>query len=172
LATDGSITASRSIRKVLSHWLSWALPVAAVVLPLLCFIVVVFGQAYKFGLGEGNVALGRGDFLIPVLILCVDAMLRWFFDVKYSRRRMIAIGVVLCLLCFLVSLICGIAFIVVTSSPVTAASVKAEALITWTCFAVGGFAGLVAAVVSAPQTPEAAPAAQTPEAAPAPPGGS
>jgi hypothetical protein len=135
----------------LSHWLSWALPLAAVVLPLFCFFVVVLAQAYKLGLGEGNVALGRGDFLIPVLILCVDAMLRWFFDVKYGRRWMVAIGVVCCLLCFLVALICGIAFVVATSSSVTDTSTKAEALITWTCFAVGGLAGLVAAVVTAPE---------------------
>jgi hypothetical protein len=141
----------RDAKEVLSHWLSWALPVVAVVLPIFCFSVSASIPAASLTWGEGQTALGRGDFLIPVLILCGDAMLRWFFAVKYSRRWLVTVGVVCCLVCFLAVVTCLIAFTVATSSLITPASTKAEASITWMCFLLGGFSGLVAAVMSAPK---------------------
>src|ERR1700722_9827366 len=93
-----AITSTGRNRKILLHWLSWVLPLMAVMLPILGFVVTASIPVDALRWGEAHTALGRGDFLIPVLLVCIDAVWRWCIDVKASGR-MLVVGVFSSVLC-------------------------------------------------------------------------
>jgi hypothetical protein len=72
-------------RQLIRHWLPWLIPLLAVALPLLGFVVAASIPAAALRSGEASTSLGRGDFLIPVLILCLEAIRRWLFEVKCGK---------------------------------------------------------------------------------------
>ena len=135
------------------HWLSWILPLLAVLLPILGFVVAASIPVDTLRWGEARTALGRGDFLIPVLLVCIDAVWRWCVDVKCGWR-MGVLGVISCALCVAVGVVCLYSFSVASSLPVTTASTDSVTLITLTALVVGAIAGMIAVAVSAPNEPE------------------
>jgi hypothetical protein len=142
--------ATQSEHGLLRHWMPWLIPLLAIFLPMLYFIVAGSIPAAAWRWGEAPTSLGRGDFLIPVLILCLEAMRRWWSEVKCGWKmgivRVISSG-----LCLGAVIVCSDSFSVAASHPVTAASTKSVSVITWACFAVGFFSGTIAVWVSAPR---------------------
>lgn len=143
----------RGNRKILMHWLSWVLPLLAVLLPLLGFVVAASIPVDTMRWGEARTALGRGDFLIPVLLVCIDAVWRWCVEVKCGWRLGL-VGVFSCALCVAAGIVCLYSFSVASSLPVTAASTDSVTLITLTALIVGGASGVVAVAASVPKKAE------------------
>lgn len=137
-------------REHVSHWLSWALPIIAVLLPLLYFFLHASIPTDAMHIGDGRTALAHGDFLIPVAILCADALARWFLSVTYNQRWQVVVGAICCVFCFIATIVCIWSFPIAVGSSVTSASTRSMSLITWACFATGGAAGFVAAYLSMP----------------------
>ncbi len=59
---------------MLRHWLPWLLPNAAIGLAVLSLL---FAQVRKNEWDLIAQAVQRGDFFIPIIIICADAFLRW-----------------------------------------------------------------------------------------------
>jgi hypothetical protein len=156
VANEGSIHIPRvglskeGNRKLLMHWLSWVLPLLAVLLPILGFVVAASIPVDAMRWGEARTALGRGDFLIPVLLVCIDAVWRWCVDVKCGLRMGI-VGVFSCGLCVAAGIVCLYSFSVASSLPITKASTDSVTLITLTALVAGGAAGMIAVAASPPK---------------------
>jgi uncharacterized membrane protein len=94
-----------------------------------------------------SISIERGDFLIPVLILCLDAIRRWWFDVRCGRV-LSAIRIVATILCVFAAIVCLVATTAAANEAVTSASGRSITVITWWCLAVGFTFGTLA--VSSP----------------------
>jgi hypothetical protein len=143
-------SATETLHETIRHWVPWLIPLLAVALPLLGFVVAASIPAAALRSGEASTSLGRGDFLIPVLILCLEAIRRWLFEVKCGKimRR---VGACASALCMAAVVVCLYAFSAASSQPVTADSIKSISLITWACFTVGLVTGTMALVASTPK---------------------
>jgi hypothetical protein len=73
--------------KLAEHWISWWVALAAIGIPV--FVLL----AWK-SIGEGSLvwsgvasASERGDFLVPVVILCIESLRRWWVLNPVDRAR-------------------------------------------------------------------------------------
>ena len=138
------------------HWLPWVLPLLAVGLPLLGFSVAASIPDFALRAGGAGTSLGRGDFLIPVLILCMEAIRRWLFEVK-GGPVLSFFGVVASLICVLAVAVCMYAFADATSLPTpTTDSARSVDAITWFCLAAGVITGTMAVIATRPKSKQAA----------------
>ena len=138
-----------AVSKLGEHWASWLVTLSAIVVP----VFVLFGWYLIANpdliMSGVNAATRRGDFLVPVLILCVESIRRWWClnDLTQSRRlklkirgrtvsmshlrRMAITG------CLAAAALCFIATVYAASQPVTQESGLSIIVITVTCFAAG-----------------------------------
>jgi hypothetical protein len=149
-ASPPQATATHRWRILLRHWMPWLIPLLAIGLPMLFFILAGSIPVAAWRWGEAPTSLGRGDFLIPVLILCLEAIRHWWYEVTCGRLMGI-VGLVGCVLCLAAAAVCAFSFAVASSHPVTADSTKSIIVITWACFAVGLFSGTIGLWVSTPK---------------------
>lgn len=135
------------------HWLVWWLALAAVAIP----VIVLFSAASipKDSLIWSQVAIAvqRGDFLVPVLILSLDTMRRWLREVECGTFLRI-IKPIACALCVGAAFICLIATSQAASLAITADAGKAIEQITMMCMVVPLSFGTLAVSISASQEQE------------------
>lgn len=146
--------AQRSEHRLIRHWMPWLIPLLAIALPMLYFIVAGSIPDAAWRWGEAPTSLGRGDFLIPVLILCLEAIRHWWAEVKCGWKMGI-VRVFSSALALGAVVVCSDSFSVAASHAVTAATTKSVIVITWACFAVGFFAGTIAVWASTPEAGKA-----------------
>lgn len=145
-----SAAAQQSEYLLVRHWMPWLIPLLAIAFPMLYFIVAGSIPDAAWRWGEAPTSLGRGDFLIPVLILCLEAIRRWWSEVTCGWKMGI-VRLFSTALCAGAVIVCSDSFSVAASHPVTAHSTKSVIVITWACFAVGLFAGTIAVWASVPE---------------------
>ena len=145
-----AVAATQPEHSLLRHWMPWLIPLLAIALPMLYFIVAASIPTAAWRWGEAGTSLGRGDFLIPVLILCLEAMRRWWSEVKCGWKMGI-VRFFSSALCLGAVVVCSDSFSVATSHVVTTQSTKSVSVITWGCFAVGFLSGTIAVWASAPR---------------------
>lgn len=145
-----SVAATPTLHESIQHWVPWLIPLLAVALPLLGFVVAASIPAAALRSGEASTSLGRGDFLIPVLILCLEAIRRWLFEVKCGKI-LGRVGACASVLCLAAVVVCLYSFSAASSQVVTADSIKSVSMITWACFTVGLVTGTMAVVASTPK---------------------
>jgi hypothetical protein len=138
----------------LRHWMSWILPLLAIGLPLVGFVVVASIPGAKLAFGGGTRSLGRGDFLIPVLILCLEAIRCWWAEVECGTM-LAASRVFLSAACLFAVVIALYAFAVAANTSVTADSTKSIIVITAACFTTGLVSGTIAVAMSRPRASKA-----------------
>jgi hypothetical protein len=131
------------------HWMPWVLPLLAILLPVLEFVVTASIAAYAMRWGGTRAALGRGDFLIPVLILCLEAFRRWWLEVKWDGWKRTAKWWFMTL-CGTTGFVCYVAFQDASSHPVTPATTRSITAVTLGCLIVSLVLGTWAVVVSTP----------------------
>jgi hypothetical protein len=146
-AVDKPPKAPAAHYEVIRHWLPWLIPLLAVALPLLGFIVAASIPTASIRMGEASISLGRGDFLIPVLILCLEAIRRWVFEVRCGKI-LGRVGASASVLCLAAVVVCLYAFSAASSQAVTADSIKSITVITWACFTVGAVTGTMGVLAS------------------------
>src|ERR1022692_2859126 len=80
------------------HWIPWLIPLLAIGLPILGFLVADSVPSARLNWYEVDTSVGRGDFLIPVVILCLEAGRRWWFDTTCGAKlgAVRALGTILC----------------------------------------------------------------------------
>jgi hypothetical protein len=92
------------------------------------------------------VSVDRGDFLIPAMALCVEAVRRWWRDVDPLRMK--AFRLLSTVSCATASLICVIATTTAASLPLTSQAGSSIATITGSCVVVGTSFGTAAVTAS------------------------
>src|SRR5208283_6024945 len=83
--TNSAEAESRPDTSEHDRWLVWLLPILAILLPVVVLLVTYSIPRDAITWHEVNVAIQRGDFLVPVFILCVEAIRRWWRDVHCGR---------------------------------------------------------------------------------------
>jgi hypothetical protein len=152
------------VSKLGEHWASWLVALSAIAVPV--FVLLAWYSMAKANLvwSGVNVATRRGDFLVPVLILCVESVRRWWSldDHTQSRRlrlrgdgHTVSMRLVRCSALtgsFIAGVLCFIATIYAASQPVTAESGDSIIVITGTCFVAGFAFGTLVLRFSDPRT--------------------
>jgi hypothetical protein len=129
-------------------WLLWLLAlgsIAAPVIVLLCAYSIPKGNVSWQGV---YIAVKRGEFLLPVMFLCVETVRCWWREAGRGSRlrhfiRTLATGT-----CVVASLVCVCATTIGTLVPVTAETGHSIATVTVGCFCVALVFGTVAVWVS------------------------
>jgi hypothetical protein len=130
-----------------SSWLHWSITVGSIALPILVLLVVYSIPKDSFAWHEVNVSIERGVFLIPVLIMCLDVIRRWWFDVRCGRVLLV-VRIIATILCAFAAIVCLVATTAAANEAVTPASGRSITVITWWCLGVAFTFGTLA--VSSP----------------------
>jgi hypothetical protein len=126
------------------RWLEWFLPVMAIVLPAFFLILIPFIQNNIWTWGKVDLSSQRGDYLIPVLILCAETVRRWCREVNcrgllLRRARFAAVSI-----CATALLVCFASAVAASEFNATSTSGRSIDTITVWClipsFVFGTFA--------------------------------
>lgn len=127
-------------------WLIWSIAVIAIGLPALFLICVSSIPVYRVDYGDLRIAAYRGEFLVPVLIMCAESIRRWTREVK-GGSRIILYKIVANLLCAIAGVICMTAAIISVTAPPTSLTGKSLTVITVTSMLVGLIFGTMGVIV-------------------------
>jgi hypothetical protein len=117
------------------RWLDWLLPILAILLPVIVLLVTYSIPRDAVVGHEVGVSMQRGDFLVPVFILCVEAIRRWWRNVKCGRMlKMMRLGVTV--ICGMAATVSLIATTTAASISISTASGRSISTITVSCFIV------------------------------------
>ena len=129
---DGDYPQSATGRSGGDAWFVWLLALAAIILPAIVLLCVGSIPLDRVTTGDLSTAARRGDFLVPVLILCVETIRRWCRDVHCGRiLRYVRITAVAA--CGLAGSICFSATVIATKTEITPAVGESLTTITWWC---------------------------------------
>lgn len=79
-------TTPRTHGAAASQWPHWLITFVAIALPILVVLVRYSVPEFALTWHQVNVAIERGDFLVPVLILCLESIRCWCSEVTGTRR--------------------------------------------------------------------------------------
>jgi hypothetical protein len=127
----------------------WVIAICAIALQILALVVVRYVLTYTLRTSAFTVAVRRGDLLIPALILCVETMRRWCFDVKKGRWFLITVRILACLICGALFLIAWAALAIAATVAVTPDTGDAITAITVGCLVAALVFGTWAVIASA-----------------------
>jgi hypothetical protein len=151
-----AVASSNPDHRMLRHWLPWLLPNAAIGLATLSLL---FAQVFKNEWDLIAQSVHRGDFLIPIIIICTDAFLRWQKTTFGNVLTAFIATFFGCLSCLFVAILL-LAYGFIASSPSSSgASSSADFanIITWASFGVGFLAGTLALWETRPRKAETSP---------------
>lgn len=126
-------TRHAALRKTGEGWLEWVLPVLAIALPAFFLILIPFIRKNIMTWGEVDLSAQRGEYLIPVLILCAETVRRWCLDVKCRGRLMRAARFAAVSVCAIALVICFVGAVVAVEYDPTPASSRSIVTITAWC---------------------------------------
>jgi hypothetical protein len=116
-------------------WSVWLLALAAIIVPVIVLLCVGSIPVDRVAVGSLSTAARRGDFLVPVLILCAETIRRWCREVRCGRiLRFVRILAVAS--CGLAGSICFSATVIAAKVDVTPAIGASLITITWWCLVV------------------------------------
>jgi hypothetical protein len=126
------------------RWLEWFLPVLAIALPAFFLIIIPFVRKNIMTWGEVDLSAQRGDYLIPVLILCAETMRRWCREVQCRGRLLRTVRFAAVSVCAIALVVCFASAVVAVEFTPTSASNRSIVTITAWClipsFVFGTFA--------------------------------
>jgi hypothetical protein len=127
--------------RIARHWLPWILPLLAIALPLLCSIVAASMDARTWTAQSAAASSGRGDLLIPALIVCAESIRRWSYDVTG--------GWVVATFAIFAILTCGAALITFSDAGIRTSAYIVNT-VTWMSIASGFVTGTVGTWLAMP----------------------
>jgi hypothetical protein len=142
--TPVDVDTGRETGKTVDAWLIWLIAIVAIGLPMIVLVCVSSIPVGRLDFGDLRTALGRGEFLVPVLIMHAETVRRWTREVPCPNLYWREGQVVACLVCVLAALVCFAATVIAAVDPVTRASSRSLETITL----YGLFAALVFGTVA------------------------
>ena len=130
---DGSAPVGRRLGG--DSWFVWLLALAAIIVPAIVLLCVGSIPLDRLTAGDLSTAAKRGDFLVPVLILCVETIRRWCREVHCGRVLQF-VRVLAVTSCGLAGSICFSATVIAAKVEVTPAVGESLTTITWWCLVV------------------------------------
>jgi hypothetical protein len=121
-------------------WLIWSIAVIAIGLPVIFLICASSIPTDTIDNHDLTTAAGRGEFLVPVLILCAEAIRRWTREVK-GGRLVTALKVCASVFCGLAGIVCMTAAIMSATTAATTQTASSLTAITVSGVIVGGVFG-------------------------------
>ena len=114
---------------ILDAWLIWLIAIGAIILPVIVLICASSIPSGRLDMTDLHTATGRGDFLVPVLIMCTEAIRRWTREV--SGGWLIRTGQILTwALCLPGAIVCFTATVIAATGATTAATSRSLVTIT------------------------------------------
>jgi hypothetical protein len=147
-ATPSTAAKTVSESKLGESSISWLVTLAAIGLPVFVLVVWYSIQSADLSWHRLDTSIERGDFLVPVLILCVESLRRWWTLGPRERTRRIRLKVgqhtvamehvrrTALTACVIGALLTFVATIYAASQPLTPKSGDSIVVITTACFAV------------------------------------
>jgi hypothetical protein len=130
-----------------NRWIAWFIALAAILLPII--VLLSSDSIPKFDLiWHGvNSSVQHGDFLVPVLVMCAEAIRLWWQDVRCGKvlRRIRRVATIACGSAIV---LCLIAFTKTSSAKVTVNSGRSILVITLSCFVAAAIFGTGALMAS------------------------
>jgi hypothetical protein len=126
--------ASRPRRRA-DGWFVWLLALASLAVPVIILVCVDSIPKGALVWHAVNVSIGRGDFLIPAMALCVESIRRWWRDVDAANWR--GARLLATFVCATSGLVCVIAMTTAATLPVTPQTGNSVAVITSATLVVG-----------------------------------
>ena len=138
------LRSASSLRRA-DNWFVWLLELAAIAVPVLVLLCADSIPKDHVTWAKVAVSVDRGDFLVPVLILCVDTVRRWWHE---ARHRLIfkIVRWVATIGCSAAAIVCLIAMTTAANVKVTAETGRSITIITewWMAAAIAfGTAGVI-----------------------------
>jgi hypothetical protein len=139
-------------RRRRAPWLIYAIAFSAIALPALVLVCVSSIPAGHVEFRDLRTGAGRGEFLIPVLILCAESVRCWLTEVTGGAiiRFVRLTG---CAICFVTGVVCFAATVIAAATAATAASSRSLVGITIVSMIIAAAFGLAALIVIS-ATPE------------------
>jgi hypothetical protein len=129
--TEATPTASKKdLRRVGDRWLEWFLPVLAIALPTFILIIIPYIRQDITTWGQVDLSAQRGDYLIPVLILCAETVRRWCRGVKCRGHLLRGVRIAAVSFCALALIACFASAIAAVEFTPTRASSRSIVTIT------------------------------------------
>jgi len=147
LRTETSATGNDLTPATKDYWMPWLIALCAIVLPGLVLVLADSIPRDTLVLTEVKVSVQRGDFLIPVLILCLDTIRRWWREVEQLRFLKTIRGTAT-FMCGAAALVCLIATTTAATVAVTPDTGKSITNITVACLVVAVAFGTLAVAAS------------------------
>ena len=127
--------------------LEWLLPILAIVLPATFLILIPFVQKNIVTWSNVSLSAKRGDYLIPVLILCAETVRRWCREVSCRGRILQVVRFVAVSMCTVALLISFASSVALTEFTLTPASGRSIVTITAWCLIPSFVFGTIAVVL-------------------------
>jgi len=135
----------RAEHGIFDAWLIWSIAVLAILLPAIFLVCVSSIPAGRLNYADLHVAAGRGEFLVPVLIMCAEAIRRWTREINGGSAVM-AFKITASVLCAFSGIICMTAAIISATTAATPMTDRSLIVITQACVIVGGIFGTAGVV--------------------------
>ena len=129
-------------------WLLWLLALASITAPVIVLLVVYSIPKGNLSWSGVYVSVKRGDFLIPVMLLCVETVRCWWREAKRGSRFRHFVRILATTACAAASLVCVCATTIATHVKVTSETGHSIATITVGCLSVALVFGTAAVWVS------------------------
>lgn len=114
------------------HWFIWVLALAALAVPVIVLLCVDSIPKDTFAWHDVAVSIDRGDFLIPVMALCVETVRRWWREVE-AQRSFKAVRILATFACSAAGLVCVIATTTAASVALSVDTGRSITMITGAC---------------------------------------
>jgi hypothetical protein len=126
--------------------LIYTIALSAIVLPALVLLCVSSIPAGRFDLTALRTAAGRGEFLIPVFILCAETIRCWTFEAKPATSVGRSLRNMLCAACIVTGVVCFTATVTAAALTVTASTSRSLELITIYGMGIATVCGFIAVI--------------------------
>jgi hypothetical protein len=98
------------------HWWPWVLSLVAIALPIVFLLAWYSIDNFAFTWQQVNTSVRRGEFIVPVLILCLETIRRWCWVIKGGKAITVA-RIAGSSLCILAAFLCLVAMNFVAKNP-------------------------------------------------------
>jgi hypothetical protein len=123
------------------QWLHWSITIIALVVPILVLLIWYSIPNEALTWHEVYLAFQRGDFLVPVMILTLESIRRWWREVD-GGGMIDALRILITILCGLAAFTCLVATVSAASSNgVSPASGRSITAITLASFVISFLTG-------------------------------
>jgi hypothetical protein len=130
-------------------WLLYVIALSAIALPALVLVCVSSIPAGRFDTADLRTGAGRGDFLIPVLILCAEAVRCWMLEVRRAGLIGKVCRPLAFALCTVTGIVCFAATVIAAATPATPATTRSVEAITIGSMGIAALFGLTALITVA-----------------------